>query len=155
MNMDEHLLADVLSETLEQFAFLFGEPEDDAAIPSEPGEYIEAAIGFVGGGRRGRLRVAAPAVLCREMAGNILGMEEADVSEDAAMDAIKELSNVLIGSLTARRLGVNVSCSLDTPTARKVDVAHVEALAACSGALRFRVDEHLAVAVLDEREAGA
>ena len=155
MNRDDHLLAEVVAETLEQFAFLFGEPEDAATGPPEPRDYIEARIGFAGGGERGTLRIAAPAALCREMAGNILGLDGSEVAEDAAMDAIKELANVLIGSLTARRLGLNVSCVLDTPTARVTDPGQVNALAACKGASCFRVDEHLIVAVLDEQISGA
>ena len=90
-------------------------------------------IGFTGGGMRALLSIAAPAALCREMAGNILGLDGSEVAEDAAMDAIKELANVLVGSFTVRRLGADVPCALDTPTARLVDPARMNALAAREG----------------------
>lgn len=155
MNPDDHLLADVVKETLEQFAFLFGEPETDLPVSLDPAEYIEATIGFTGGGERGVLRIAAPVALCREMAGNILGLDDTDIAVDVAMDAIEELANILIGSLTARRLGGNVSCVLDMPTAQMATASQATALSASSGALCFRVDEHLFVAVFDEQPDGA
>ena len=154
MNPNEQLLAEVVAETLEQFTFLFVEPEGDEPDSEGMQACIEATIGFQGGGRRGTLRIAAPEVLCREMAGNILGLDETAVTEDVAMDAIKELANVLMGSVTARRLGVEVSCTLSPPTARLLDAYQMNALAACPGALCFRVDEHRIIAVLEEEPVG-
>ncbi len=154
MNPSDQLLADVVAETLEQFTFLFVEPEGGEDKPGAAPRGIEASIGFQGGGRQGTLRVAAPLGLCREMAANILGLEDAEITEDVAMDAIKELANVLMGSVTARRLGVGVSCTLSPPTARLLGPEQMDRLANCEGALRFRVDEHRFVAVLDEGAAG-
>lgn len=151
MNPDPQLLADVVAETLEQFAFLFGEPAGEGEAFAAPGAYLEAGIGFEGGGERGYLTIAAPLDMCREMAGNVLGMDAEEVPDDAVEDAIKELANVLVGSLSARRLGVRVSCTLDPPVAREVAAERVEEMAATEGALRFRIDEHLFVALLDER----
>ena len=148
MNPSDQLLADVVAETLEQFTFLFVEPEGGEDKPGAAPRGIEASIGFQGGGRQGTLRVAAPLGLCREMAANILGLEDAEITEDVAMDAIKELANVLVGSYTASKLGVDVCCKLDTPTARPAGAARMNELAAMEGALCFRVDEHLFVAVL-------
>ena len=150
MNPNEQLLAEVVAETLEQFTFLFVEPEGDTPAPTGSATYMEATIGFHGGGRRGTLRVAAPEVLCREMAGNILGLDETAVTEDVAMDAIKELANVLMGSVTARWLGVEVSCTLSPPTARLLSPDQMNALGASTGALCFRVDEHRLITVLAE-----
>ena len=154
MNNDDHLLADVVAETLEQFAFLFVEPEDGAAVPAEPSEYIQATIGFSGGGEKGILILAASAVLCREMAANILGLDHEEIEVDVATDAIKELSNILVGSLTARRLGVGTQCSLDTPLAQMVGPDQIRELLSRPGALLFHVDEQLFVAVLDEKSTG-
>lgn len=150
MNPENELLAEVVAETLEQFAFLFGEPEEGARVPLDAAEYYEAHIGFHGGGESGALRIAAPAVLCREMAGNFLGLEGDEIPADAPEDAIKELANVLVGSFTARRLGVDVCCALDTPVARKMDAGQMNDLAAREGAQCFRVDEHLFVVLLEE-----
>ena len=154
MNNDDHLLADVVAETLEQFAFLFVEPEAGTTVPSEPTNYIQATIGFSGGGEKGTLILAASTVLCREMAGNILGLDHAEIEEDVATDAIKELSNILVGSLTVRRLGVGTQCSLDTPLARMVGPNQIRELLSRPGALLFHVDEQLFVAVLDEKKIG-
>ena len=155
MNPYDHLLADVVAETLEQFAFLFGEPEEEGPVRVKPQRYIEASIGFSGGGEVGTLIVAASADLCREMAGNVLGLEGAEIPSDAPVDAIKELSNILVGSLTARKLGVGVSCALEPPLSRMLTADEMQALAGRAGALRFRIDEHLFVAVLDERKPGS
>lgn len=147
MKPQDSLLAQVVEETLEQFAFLFGEPDADAR--AEEGQaYYEAAIGFSGKGQQGVLHIGAPVELCREMAGNFLGLEGEEIPPEASEDAIKELANVLVGSYTASKLGVDVCCKLDTPTARPADAARMNELAAMEGALGFRVDEHLFVAVL-------
>ena len=86
MNNDDHLLADVVAETLEQFAFLFVEPEAGTDVPARPVDYIQATIGFSGGGEQGTVTIAAPAVLCREMAGNILGQDNTEIDADVAAD---------------------------------------------------------------------
>ena len=154
MNGEGDLLADVVAETLEQFAFLFVEPEAGMTVPSQPVEYIQASIGFSGGGEKGTLTIAAPAVLCREMAGNILGQDNAEIEVDVAADAIKELSNILAGSLTARRLGVGTQCSLSPPVAQMRVPDQIRELLARPGALCFRVEEYLFVALLEEQTAG-
>ena len=154
MNDEGRLLADVVAETLEQFAFLFVEPEEGTAVPAQPADYIQATIGFSGGGEQGTVTIAAPVVLCREMAGNILGQDNGEIEADVAADAIKELSNILAGSWTARRLGVGTQCALSPPVARMLGPDQIRELLARPGALCFRVDEHLVVAALEEKLAG-
>ncbi len=151
MNTEDHLLADVVAETLEQFAFLFVESEAGTGVPSQPADYLQAEINFSGGGEKGTLTLATSASLCREMACNILGLDDSEIESDVAADAIKELSNILVGSLTARRLGVGTQCALSTPVAQEVGPDQIRELLSRPGALRFRVDDDLFVAVLDEK----
>ncbi len=154
MKIDDTLLSDVVAETLEQFAFLFGEPGDTPAISPGSGPYLEARITFTGGHEKGTLLIAAPESLCREMAGNILGMDEDEVTRDVSIDAIKELSNVLIGLVTARRLGPGIACALHSPEAIPTDHEKVKELAARPGAVCMNVEDQPFVAVLEEEDFG-
>lgn len=154
MNEVSQLLSSVVAETLEQFAFLFGEQEDSEGAQPEPRAYLQATIHFDGGGDKGTLRIATTEDLCREMAANILGLDMDEVGKDATEDAIKELANVLVGTLTVRRLGVNIPCALDTPQAQPLTTAEMKAFMREEGALCFNVEEHLFVAVLNERIEG-
>lgn len=150
MSPGRELLETVMADTLEQFAFLFSETGEEDDILSRSDSYLQADIAFEGGGEKGLLRVAAPEELCREMAANILGLDDSEIPAEAAIDAIKELANVLVGSLTAQRFGTNVCCSLKTPSAHSVNSAQVKALAAAPGALLMNVEEKGVVAILDE-----
>lgn len=152
MKPSNALLSEVVAEMLEQFAFLFGEPDEGDPVSVQPVEYLEATIGYRADGERGTLYIAAPKGLCREMAGNVLGLEGEEIPADAPADALKELSNILIGLLTARALGVGVPCALDPPEARTVDAEEVRRLAGVGASVRFRIDENLFVAALDGGE---
>lgn len=146
MKRDGNTLAAVVIEVLEQFALLFGDPEEHAPIPTHPREYIEAALSFAGKGEHGELRIAAPVNLCREMAANVLGADEQDVPQAAPSDALMELANIIVGSLTARRYGPQAICTLQAPTAREVDRAYIEKQAARDDTLCLSVDESLFLA---------
>ncbi len=151
MKRDGNTLAAVVVEVLEQFALLFGDPEEYAQVPARPSEYIEATLAFQGKGERGELRIAAPTTLCQEMAANVLGMDNEDVPKDALSGALMELANIIVGSLTATRYGPQVICELHTPTARQVDRRHIEQLAALPDTLLLSVDEsHFLAAVTYE-----
>ena len=152
MKPSNALLSEVVAEMLEQFAFLFGEPDEDEAVAVQAGEYLEATIGYRADGQRGTLSIAASKSLCLEMAGNVLGLEGDEIPVDAPADALKELSNILIGLLTARALGVGVPCTLDPPEARLVDAEEIRRLAGVETSVRFRIDENLFVAALDGGE---
>jgi CheY-specific phosphatase CheX len=154
MSEVSQLLGAVVAETLEQFAFLFGEQEDPEGAQPEPRAYLQATIHFDGGGDQGTLRIATTEDLCREMAANILGLDPDEIPGDATEDAIKELANVLVGTLTVRRLGVNVPCALDTPQAQSLTATQMKALMKEQGSLCFNVEEHLFVAVLNEKIEG-
>jgi hypothetical protein len=155
MNQRNQLLTEVVLETLEHFVFLFADVEEGAQVMPGAGDHLEATIDYHGGGEHGCLTIAAPVELCMEMAGNILGMDQSEMSPEAAFDAIKELANVIVGSITARGLGTDVSCVLDPPEARTIDSVQMNALASKEGSLCCRVDEHLFVALLDEHAPGA
>ncbi len=154
MKQDGNSLTAVVVEVLEQFALLFGDPEEDARIPAQPLVYIEASLVFQGKGERGELRIAAPVGLCREMAANVLGMDDTDVPKSAPADALMELANIIVGSLTAKRYGSQVICELRTPTAREVDRAQLEQLAAMPDHVILSVDESLFLASASYEDMG-
>lgn len=145
------LLESVMAETLEHFAFLFSETEEDLTILARANSYLEAHISYQGGGVQGMLTIAAPTSLCEEMAANILGLDPGEIPQEAPVDAIKELSNVLAGSLSARSIGTQIPCALQTPTARVITTEQAIKLASETGARVFNVEENGVVAAFKEQ----
>lgn len=88
----EDLLPQALTEALETMAFLTFIPEDeDMVIPTET---VTAEIDFTGA-KKGTIQIIASTDFCKTLAENIAAID--DVSDQAALDALKELSNVTCG----------------------------------------------------------
>lgn len=138
-NRDE-LLKEILAETLESFAFIFSEPADPTPPASIP--YLWATIAFHSAQDKGCLTMAVPDPVCREMAANILGAEPAETDEQTAKDALKELSNVVLGSFTARHYGANVVCDLDAPEAEEAPRQALSELAKTPNTITLIVDDY-------------
>lgn len=88
----ENLLPQALTQALETMAFLTVTPEDEGMII--PTETITAEIGFTGA-KKGTIQIIASTDFCKTLAENIAAID--DVSNQAALDALKELSNVTCG----------------------------------------------------------
>jgi hypothetical protein len=90
------VLAKVTVEILERFAFLLGDPAEAEAPPALPAAAWLATLQFAGP-RRGTLGLATTPALARQMAANLFGREPGEISDEEAVDALKELLNVTCG----------------------------------------------------------
>lgn len=88
----ENLLPQALTEALETMAFLTLTPEDEGMVI--PTETVTAEIDFTGA-KRGTIQIIASLDFCKTLAENIAAID--DVTNQAAFDALKELSNVTCG----------------------------------------------------------
>lgn len=95
----EELLAASASEVLETMFFtpLGGDPEAGAAAF----EWVSAELEFHGQ-PGGRFRVGASRPTARSLAAAFLGMEENEVTEELVGDVVRELANMICGSVLSR-----------------------------------------------------
>ena len=91
-NETEEILTQALSEALETMAFLTVIPDDDDMVI--PQKTVLAEIDFTGA-RNGTIQILAGLDFCKILAENIAAIDDAD--DKAALDALKELSNISCG----------------------------------------------------------
>ncbi len=123
------LLADVLSRTLEEAAFVCVEPV--ATPPPVDAPVLEATVRYAGPAA-GVLRLAGSERFASSLAASMLGEEEggAAVTGDDA-DAVGELLNMVAGATMLEAFGRYAACSIGIPRVRRLaPAAHADALAA-------------------------
>ncbi len=96
MDRDEknQIALKVLAETLEQFAFVFGDPADPRLADGD-NPMVRVKMEFKGD-LSGAFFLFAPKSSCPEIAANILGMEAGDLPDpESPIDGVKELLNIV------------------------------------------------------------
>ncbi len=118
-------LQDVLSQTMEDAAFIFTEPPDEDL--EEEDEVVEAMLSF-DGTREGVVRLSVPYPLSIELAANLLGLEpeDPDVAE-MGESAVGEFLNIFAGPLMESLFGVEDICGLGAPEVRLISSATARA----------------------------
>ncbi|HUK66226.1 MAG TPA: chemotaxis protein CheX [Anaeromyxobacteraceae bacterium] len=138
--LSRELLVEVLSQTLEEAAFVFAEAA--AVEPDLTGSVIEARLAF-SGPQEGELLLACSEDLAGTLAANLLGEDEGGASvvgDDE--DALGEMLNMMAGSLVVSLFGHEVPCRLGLPRVRTVSgVEHESNLAAADAAARLLDEE--------------
>lgn len=106
-------LADMAVQMLERTAMVLAEPAPENADPGEDLRY--ATIAFAGPSR-GTLTVGATEGFLREVAAGLLGVEPEQVNVQAeGLDALKEMANMLGGSVVLALSGQTCEYSLGLP----------------------------------------
>lgn len=150
MNQGNELLREVLSETLEGFAFLLAEPTGTVPYPSTL--YLRGTITFHSIDHTEQLTIVAPEALCREMAANILGVEIEEIPVGAMEDALQELSNVVAGSYAARRFGTAEACDIDAPVSSRLTAAQASEFGRRPDVVALVVDDQPVIADIENNE---
>jgi hypothetical protein len=151
MNRENEVLHEVLTETLENFAFLFSESVDQESAWPDGVPCMRATIAFRGEGHQGELALVIPVALCREMAANILGIDQEEATDSTADDAVKELTNVVAGGFAARNFGKSVVFDLGAPESEILSSDEVARGFLPPGAIAMQVDAYLISAVVSVR----
>jgi len=106
-------LAELVSRTLEDAAFVFTEPADGAGAPAAP--VLHARLDFEGPAR-GELSLTASPAVARALAANLLGLDEGDPDIDArAGDALGEVVNMLAGAVVLELFGPEAQTRIGVP----------------------------------------
>ncbi len=86
---DREFFCRSLIDVLEQMVFIFADEDDGSEECQIPEDSLSARMEF-SGERNGRVSLAAPSELCREIALNMLGAGADDLSASMIMDALRE-----------------------------------------------------------------
>ena len=106
-------LATIFSEVLANLAFMFTEEPTEEAVADTT--WLETAISY-DGPHRGTLRFRCTKEFTVHLAANLLGAElEAAEAETGAVDAVKELVNILCGQFVTSVHGTNEVYDLSIP----------------------------------------
>lgn len=133
-------LSDVFLSVVEQLAFMFGAPCGNEEIDDFDGPWVRARLDFRSR-RSGRLTLAVPELMSREIAANILGLDPDDIaSGTVAEDALKEMLNVAAGHLVPALHGEDVAFDLGVPRLECLDQAACRDLAAQDHAVCYDLD---------------
>lgn len=114
-------LEGILSDVLQEQAFMFAEHGDDTEVETPAPPFMHARIQF-DGPCSGRLGLVFTENLCSELITNILGMDSDDLEEEDVADALKELLNVVCGKFLIAAFGPMLKFDLSIPTVAKIDL---------------------------------
>jgi len=128
----------VISDTLEQFAFMFVDEEPDKVF--HPERMLSATIRFEGGGGKGLVMLATSEALCGQLAENALGIEGESLPEGATANALEELANIACGELAARTFGADEDCRLGIPESKRMRKKDWKAMSRSSRTIALEVE---------------
>jgi hypothetical protein len=143
---DAQGLSNTFCRVIEQLAFMFVEPAEKSKLPTDDKNYLAVRIDFKGA-RQGALRLAVPAAMCVELAGNMLGTQLEDDQQAAAkgLDALKEVLNVTCGNILTDIAGDQAVFTLGIPESIPLDTAGWAEFLGQPGTQGFLIDEHPAL----------
>ncbi len=112
LHPDPAMLARITIDALERTAFVLADPADD---PEDlPDAVTIASIDYTGP-CNGGIDLVASAGFGRNLAASLLGCEASEVSESMAAEAVRELANIIGGSIILELGGSDCRYSLGLP----------------------------------------
>lgn len=156
MNTDSvAVLDEVFCKVLEKQAFLFPERTPSAELPQQSGRMFCANIGYScsSGEHKGEIDFYAPEAMCREIAGNFLGIDaDSSEAEEKAMDSLMEALNMVCGNFLTALAGEDAVFDLKVPNAAIVTKSEWDAALTQPDALCYCADDYAIVCVLKIQE---
>jgi hypothetical protein len=114
-NISSNQLAALVTDALERTAFVVVDPCDEADGTTPPPDALHARIAYTGA-EPGEVFVSASPGFLVELASSLLGVDEDDVALEAeGMDGLRELTNILGGSVLVAIGGEDHRFSLGLP----------------------------------------
>lgn len=105
----------VFCDVLQDLVFMFAERADEDVFESDAGPFIRAGMEFKGQ-MSGGLRLSLPERMCKEVASNMLGVDEDhELISDGGQDSVKELLNTVCGQMLTRIAGTDPVFDLTVP----------------------------------------
>ena len=140
-------IGEIIVGIIEKQAFLLGEPVGRGELADDIGDGFKAAVNF-SGHASGNLRLQASRATCQELAANVLGVDEEDIDDAAARDAIGEMLNVLCGNILTELAGADPIFDLSPPTVEAAGAGDWKAALSAPGALAFLMEDEPFVVAL-------
>ncbi len=112
LHPDPEMLARITIDALERTAFVLADPADDPA--GLPDAATIASIDYTGP-CNGGIDLVASAGFGRNLAASLLGCDASQVSEAMAAEAVRELANIIGGSIILELGGTDCTYSLGLP----------------------------------------
>ncbi len=145
------ILKEVFTEVLEKQAFMFAVSADRSEFPSEALECVSTEIGF-SGNCNGEIHMTVPEHLAVELAANIIGLDvDDDAVDEKALDALREILNIVCGNFITRLYGNTVDMSQTIPETSRKNPNYWAGLLKCSGTQCFLVDDIPVMLGLEEK----
>ena len=144
--MEDNLFEQVLIDTLEQFTFQFADVRDRPAIEEFSEEmFLVSRVSFASDKHRGFLQLCMPVPLGLEITVSVMGaMSEDEVTDELVVDAMKECANIIAGSFTAARFGVEEVFTISHPEAHLCQPDALFALFdGCNDCAYLQVDDYI------------
>lgn len=110
----EDALAMSLGKVLDEAAFIFGEPTEEA--PPFEGDVLETSLDFYGDAE-GQMMLRTSVETARSLAEALLGVGPGEASPEDAAAALQELLNIAAGVFMEEYYGVSSLVHLRPPTA--------------------------------------
>jgi len=130
MSLDPDRLAELTSEALERTAMVFADPAADEA-PSGSCSFA-SSVSFTGPAG-GRVLLIADEGFVREAAASLLGIDEDEVAPgEDGVEALRELSNIVAGSVVAELGGRDAPFTMGLPETVDAAGAGESSSASCS-----------------------
>lgn len=106
---------EVFCDVLQDLVFMFAERAEDEEMVPGSGPFIQAGMEFKGQ-MSGGLRLSVPERMCKEVASNMLGVDEDhELVSDGGQDSVKELLNTICGQMLTRIAGTDPVFDLTVP----------------------------------------
>lgn len=137
--VDENIIKQVIKKVAEEFAFMFAEEEDETDYWLY-NEHVKAEMGF-SGEAEGVIIIIAPEELCRNMACNVLGIDNEEEIDLSSEDALCEFLNIFCGNLLTEVYGENAVFDLYPPKAEKIQLAELENLLGKEDFISILIDD--------------
>lgn len=113
-------LVEVAIEVFERCAFMCAEPRSTKGEPAVVAEPSWLVIVSFSGARAGGVGMVVSSDLARQVAANLHAKEPAEMCDEHAQDAVKELLNIVCGSYLPKIEGDEVDFDLAAPSLRSV-----------------------------------
>ncbi|MBN2340929.1 MAG: chemotaxis protein CheX [Deltaproteobacteria bacterium] len=118
--VDSEMLTEIVSEVLEEAAFIFTETADETLNWND--DVVESTITYEGQ-ENGKLSLAVDNEMARNFAANLLGIEPDDpAAASRSEEAVSEMLNIVCGIFVERWLGKTNHCRLGIPSTKAISI---------------------------------
>jgi chemotaxis protein CheY-P-specific phosphatase CheC len=126
MELNKHALNRIAVKVLEDWAMMLVDIDEEVSF-SEGSEYLVSTIVFKGI-INGEVSIVAPESFLSTLAGNVLGIDENEATQEEKEDAFREMNNVLTGNFLTEAYGADIVFDVILPTIKQANAIDLKSL---------------------------